>query len=381
MRISPFLALLALLVAGCGSSENSDRRTPEAISESVPAASPGRDCLTQWNASTNAENRARLVETGYRIGGVSEWLSEAASEGSSEEGAGEGTSGCSYLFHDDELYVSLSGHWEDEYFVRDRDQTQTGAWSPEQEAVGYSSSHLIEPDGTVRPNPDWRPPTSEELAGPLATAPRGGREEAYRGRPLEVARGGAARLPYRPLEELVLDGASDGVPAGCSARDVAGLLDHFFAAFNRGDTEALDDLFGPDLQYYVHPRNYIEQPATREALIPFLVERQRAGEQMLLLAVRVDALTDEAGPFAGTVELDVALAFRTPDTLAATWVGGLVNCHAQTIINLGYRSYGVDAIPSEIVGHASCSKPGEPVASGHVVACARVTDIEERTTL
>ncbi len=363
MRVLPAFALAAALVlaAGCGSTS-----APEGA-PSTAAEPPGRDCLAWWNTAGNKDNRARLVETGYRVGSVSGWTAEAAGDGSASEG-------CGYLFHDDDGYVSFSAHWEGDRLVWDPNQTQTGPWSPEQELGGYSSSHLVADDGAVRLDPDWEPPTQEELAGPLAKAPRGGRDE------LPDLEGGPPREPYQPLATLVLSGADHGLPTGCSAENIAGLLDRFFDAFDRGDADALAGFFGPGFQYYVHPRE-VEQPEPAGNLVAYLLERRAENEQMSLLAVRVDTLEGDGGPFAGTVEADVALVFRTATTLAPHWIGALVDCRTQTLVNFGYRSYGLDLISDEIVAHASCPPEGPPVKPGHRVACARVTDLDARLDL
>jgi hypothetical protein len=295
------------------------------------------------------------------------WWAEATG------GGGEASSsGCSYLFHDAEGFLSFTGHWEGDRLVWDTAETQKGPWSPEQEAGGHSSSHLVADDGTVRPDPEWKPPTAEEGAGPLATAPSGGRDGA-----VAPSSSGPRGDPYPPLEPLEIRGAVEEMPAGCAPRDVAGLFDHFFAAFNAGDAAALERFVGSDFQYYVHPRNYVEQPRSRDALVPFLLERRADEERMLLLAVRVDAVAAEPA----AVEVDLALAFHTPTTAAPHWLGALVNCHDQTLVNVGYRSYDLDLIPGEILAHASCPPLGKPAVADHHVACARVKDVDERLAL
>jgi hypothetical protein len=261
------LVLFGVLLVGCASAAPEGRR-PEVTSQ--PG---GRDCLARRNAPGNAQNQARLVDTGYRVGGVSTWVAEAGGENGDVEGEGEG---CSYLFHDDEGYISLTAHWDGDRLVWDPQQTQTGRRSPEQEAGGYASSHLVGPDGTARANPDWAPPTPEELEGTLATAPRGGRDDSE---PPRISQAAPPAPPYAPLEHLVLTGTPDEMPAGCSAKDAAGLLDHLFAAFNRGDAQALETFFGSDFQYYVHPRDHIAQPTNRAAVVPFLLERHETGER------------------------------------------------------------------------------------------------------
>jgi hypothetical protein len=55
-----------------------------------------------------------------------------------------------------------------------------------------------------------------------------------------------------------------------------------------------------------------------------------------------------------------------------------MNCRDETLVNVGYRSLDLDLISGKILAHASCPPLGKPAAPGHLVACARVKDVDER---
>ena len=109
MRV-PTLVVLALLLAGCHGGE-----------------SKPQGCIGVWNARENDENRQRVLSADrrWRVR-VSQWLV-------SHPGREYTGTGCSYLFHDSERYLSFSAAWARNGGARWQDAiAQDGRRQPEQ---------------------------------------------------------------------------------------------------------------------------------------------------------------------------------------------------------------------------------------------------------
>jgi hypothetical protein len=122
--------VLAVFLAGCGGGEAS----------SAPQGSAPRDCLGEWNAPTNAENRAVVAKDGeYRVAEVNLVSVSHPAKGLSGEG-------CSFLFHTDSRFISIDGLWAGKdlrwgTWLR-------GSWSEEQQEATQDNAS-VEDDGTL----------------------------------------------------------------------------------------------------------------------------------------------------------------------------------------------------------------------------------------
>jgi hypothetical protein len=145
------LALLGVLAAlgGCGSSP---------APEQSPAASAPGDCFAAWNAGGNESNRRWVAREGFRAARVEEFVqiadfAEGAPEGERATGRAEG---CSYLFHTDTRFASVSGTWEGERIRWGALPGLSGRWSSQHQAPPDNARVLA--DGTLGENGQARPP-------------------------------------------------------------------------------------------------------------------------------------------------------------------------------------------------------------------------------
>jgi hypothetical protein len=87
--------------------------------------SPPQDCVREWNAPSNAENRAAVAKDGeYRVAEVNRLSVSHPAEGLSGEG-------CAFLFHNDSRFISIDGLWAGKD-LRWGDWLR-GSWSEEQQ--------------------------------------------------------------------------------------------------------------------------------------------------------------------------------------------------------------------------------------------------------
>jgi hypothetical protein len=131
----------AALLTGCGGAAQPDVRR---------AARPAGDCLAAWNAAGNEENRRRVADEGFEAARVGEFVQIGYfAEGASEQQRGEARrEGCSYLFHDDRRYLSVSGTWQAGRIRWGVQPELSGLWSAEQEANADDSARVL-PDGRL----------------------------------------------------------------------------------------------------------------------------------------------------------------------------------------------------------------------------------------
>ena len=135
------VCICAAVLAGCGGAAQPDVRR---------AAAPGGDCLAAWNAAGNEENRRRVADEGFEEARVGEFVQLGYfAEGASEQQRGEERSeGCSYLFHDDERYLSVSGTRQGDGMRWGPPPELSGSWSAEQEADAADNARVL-PDGRI----------------------------------------------------------------------------------------------------------------------------------------------------------------------------------------------------------------------------------------
>lgn len=131
----------AALLTGCGGAAQPEARR---------AAAPARDCLAAWNASGNEANRRRVADEGFEAARVDEFVQIGyLAEGASEQQRGEARrEGCSYLFHDDRRFMSVSGTWQGGGMRWGVLPELTGSWSAEQEASADDTARVL-PDGRL----------------------------------------------------------------------------------------------------------------------------------------------------------------------------------------------------------------------------------------
>jgi hypothetical protein len=131
----------AALLTGCGGAAQPEARQ-------VAAAG---DCLAAWNASGNEANRRRVADEGFEEARVDEFVQIGYfAEGASEQQRGEARrEGCSYLFHDDRRYLSVSGTWQGDGLRWGVLPELSGPWSAEQEASADDGVRVL-PDGRLK---------------------------------------------------------------------------------------------------------------------------------------------------------------------------------------------------------------------------------------
>jgi hypothetical protein len=179
-------------------------------------------------------------------------------------------------------------------------------------------------------------------------------------------------------DEILVTRDSVSLPAGCSPRQVATLLQRFTAAFNRGDRAALrrffplEDPMGP----FSEPagtvfRWYSVSEGTGRGvafydlddLFAYFVRRHLQGERLTLLSVDVGIGRTRTAGIGYALRRE---ASDLPPTLGAFVHGkSEVDCRGQRIY---VWSMGHDDAPDPSV---ACPKPAKWTPSGPVLACSR----------
>src|SRR5918999_1222713 len=163
--------------------------------------------------------------------------------------------------------------------------------------------------------------------------------------------------PPPPADELVVSRQGVALPAGCSPRGLAMLVDAFFGAFNRGDWNEVEALFAasgpepPNFQLFSWERDVVQQ---RERVTPYLAALRARGEQLRLLSL----LATKEPRVASSVVVEYV--FERPGGLGTG--KGLVDCEAQRVWQWAMAPRpGPLALP--------CPKPHGWSPSGPVIAC------------
>ena len=159
MRTVLVLASLVLLTA-CGADEK----------RVAPTGS--RDCLAVWNGDGNEANRARMAHEKFAVARVSGFtqIADFGQDATAEDRADAEREGCSYLFHDEHRYLTISGTWEDDRLLWGTPPTISGSWSPEQQANTQDNATL-EADGKLGTYAPPLPPSDPKPALPTAQGP------------------------------------------------------------------------------------------------------------------------------------------------------------------------------------------------------------------
>jgi hypothetical protein len=195
---------------------------------------------------------------------------------------------------------------------------------------------------------------------------------------LVAAVAAAAAHSQTPNDEILVTRDSVSLPAGCSPRQVATLLQRFTAAFNRGDRAALRRFFpledptgpfgepaGTVFRWYSVSEGIGRGVAFYDLddLFAYFVRRHLQGERLTVLSVDVGVGRTR------TVGIGYALrreASDLPPTLGAFVHGkGEIDCRGQRIY---VWSMGHDDAPDPSV---ACPKPAKWTPSGPVLACSR----------
>jgi hypothetical protein len=145
---------------------------------------------------------------------------------------------------------------------------------------------------------------------------------------------GPAHRPYDPLTEVDVVGNGRNLPQGCSPKQIVGLVEHFFDAFNRGDTKRLGGLFGSEFQWYSVTEEGVGHTLVlnRDDLFAYLAGRHAEQERLALLSIGVGH---------GRLPKTAGIAFvldRSANDLSERGIQsqiaggkGSINCHTQTI--------------------------------------------------
>jgi hypothetical protein len=162
LRISARASVVLGLAIGAATGCSADDDVP-------PAVTSERDCFAAWNAPGNNANRVAVG--GFEIASVSGFVQTPGLRPSSRADEAAGSEGCSYLFHTDHRYLTLSGTWEDEGLRWGTPPTISGSWSVQQGAVSIDNAEVAS-DGTLRERPPPSPPTEPPPSpGPLEPPP------------------------------------------------------------------------------------------------------------------------------------------------------------------------------------------------------------------
>jgi hypothetical protein len=188
---------------------------------------------------------------------------------------------------------------------------------------------------------------------------------------------------------------SRSLPAGCSPREVAGLLNGFFDAFNRGDMQALDEIWTSEdspgrpvgstgrefLWYAVTEGGSIRRGPWRHRsiydrpeLLGYFAERHGQNERMELVAVRATRATE---PWRVGVSFVVR---RTADDLPSGLGGrqriaggkGVVDCERRRLQMwaMGMSTAEPDQDYPPGGARVPCPRPGGWSPANPVVACS-----------
>ena len=94
-----------------------------------------------------------------------------------------------------------------------------------------------------------------------------------------------------PTPEVVIIGPTDDYPKGCRPGEVANLLLAFLAAYNAGDTAALDPVFAEHIEWYSDTKGENEQDHfvtyARDGILPYVAIRQEQQDRLALLWLTV----------------------------------------------------------------------------------------------
>lgn len=105
-------------------------------------------------------------------------------------------------------------------------------------------------------------------------------------------------------------------PSSCSAKDVHSILLSFTSAFNRGDSEELDEIFAqkPDFQWYSTDGRIGRAAKQRDTLIPYFHRRHTKGERLGAASFRFTGNSPHYGNFEMTMRRSV------PSIRGGDWV-------------------------------------------------------------
>jgi hypothetical protein len=118
-------------------------------------------------------------------------------------------------------------------------------------------------------------------------------------------------------------------PSDCSAKSVHSVLLSFASAFNRDDSEELDEIFAqkPDFQWYSTDGRIGQAAKRRDTLIPYFSRRHIKGERLGVASFRFTGNSRHYGNFEMTMRRSVPSArdgewVRIPGKGAAVCAGG-----------------------------------------------------------
>lgn len=116
-------------------------------------------------------------------------------------------------------------------------------------------------------------------------------------------------------------------PSHCTSGDVGAALASFTAALNRGDLEALDELFAekPDFQWYSTDGRIGAAAKRRDTLIAYFRRRHARGERLRLASFRFSGNSPHHGDF------EMLMGRRVPRVAGGDWLPvpgkGAAICH------------------------------------------------------
>jgi hypothetical protein len=117
-------------------------------------------------------------------------------------------------------------------------------------------------------------------------------------------------------------------PSHCDSKAIRSTLVSFTAALNRGDLDALDELFAekPDFQWYSTEWRTGRAAKRRDTLIPYFRRRHEIGERLRLAASRLNGNSPHYGNF------EMLMGRRVPSFAGGVWLPvlgkGAAICHA-----------------------------------------------------
>ena len=116
-------------------------------------------------------------------------------------------------------------------------------------------------------------------------------------------------------------------PSHCAARDISAVLNSFTTALNRGDLDALDELFAekPDFQWYSTDGRIGAAAKRRDTLIAYFRRRHARGERLRLASSRFTGNSPHYGNF------EMLMGRRVPSVAGGDWLPvpgkGAAICH------------------------------------------------------
>src|SRR5712692_825737 len=176
---------------------------------------------------------------------------------------------------------------------------------------------------------------------------------------------------------VVVTRGSAALPAGCSPGEVAAVVGDFTDAFNRGDTQRLDELFAPTMsqpgespfvRFALSTAAGAVDLTDRASLLPYLADRHKRNEHERLLYL--DAVPNRTlGP--GRVEVGLGLSAQADD-----YEGGLRGLVGRAVVNCASKTIAEWKVTLQPVGFSfsgpgACPRPSGGWSSNDVaVACA-----------